>query len=69
LYFKNSGISGCEPAIVTSGPQDVVGHIETTYCIGPITRREFWEKQRSDMAHHGPCTCLDDYEIRALNSK
>ncbi|KAF1354277.1 hypothetical protein EJ07DRAFT_133379 [Lizonia empirigonia] len=53
LYFKDSGIAGCEPAIVTSGPQDVVGHVESTYCIGPITRREFWEKQRSDMQYHG----------------
>ncbi|KAF1837684.1 hypothetical protein BDW02DRAFT_576964 [Decorospora gaudefroyi] len=42
----------CEPAIVTSGPQDVVGHVESTYCIGPITRREFWEKKRSDMQYN-----------------
>jgi hypothetical protein len=61
LYFKDSDIPGCEPAIITSGPQDIVGHIESTYCIGPITRREFWEKQRSDMQYHGPCTWLHVY--------
>ncbi|KAI4947449.1 hypothetical protein J4E91_006803 [Alternaria rosae] len=61
LYFKDSGIAGCEPAIVTSGPQDVVGHIESTYCIGPITRREFWEKQRSEMQCHGPWTSSAEY--------
>ncbi|KAF1828217.1 hypothetical protein BDW02DRAFT_635315 [Decorospora gaudefroyi] len=61
LYFKDSGIAGCEPAIVTSGPQDVVSHVESTYCIGPITRREFWEKQRSDMQYHGPWTSSAEY--------
>ncbi|KAH7110055.1 kinase-like domain-containing protein [Dendryphion nanum] len=61
LYFKDSGIAGCEPAIVTTGPQDIVGHIESTYCIGPITRREFWEKQRSDMQYHGPWTSSAEY--------
>ncbi|XP_014561693.1 hypothetical protein COCVIDRAFT_33286 [Bipolaris victoriae FI3] len=50
----HTGIAGCEPAVVTSGPQDVIIHVESTYCIGPITRREFWEKQRSEMPHHGP---------------
>ncbi|KAI8933313.1 hypothetical protein NX059_009938 [Plenodomus lindquistii] len=61
LYFKNSSIAGCEPAIVTSGPQDVVSHIESNYCIGPITRREFWEKQRSDMQYHGPWASSAEY--------
>jgi hypothetical protein len=64
LYFKDSGIAGCEPAIVTSGSQDVVGHVESTYCIGRITPRDFWEKQRSDMQYHGPCKFLDVYETR-----
>jgi hypothetical protein len=69
LYFKDSGIAGCEPAIVTAGPQDVVGYIESHYCIGPTTRREFLEKQRSDMKCHGPCECPDATEIWNLDSR
>ncbi|KAB2098839.1 hypothetical protein AG0111_0g12958 [Alternaria gaisen] len=61
LYFKDSGIAGCEPAVVTNGPQDVDSHVESTYCIGPITRREFWAKQRSDMQYHGPWTSSAEY--------
>ncbi|KAJ4376327.1 Phosphotransferase enzyme [Neocucurbitaria cava] len=61
LYFKDSGIEGCEPVIVTDGPQDVIRHIESRFCIGPITRREFWEKQRSDMQYHGPWTSSKEY--------
>ncbi|RII14889.1 hypothetical protein CUC08_Gglean003811 [Alternaria sp. MG1] len=61
LYFKDSGIAGCEPAVVTNGPQDVDSHVESTYGIGPITRREFWAKQRSDMQYHGPWTSSAEY--------
>ena len=58
LYFKDSGIAGCEPALVESGPQDVASHIESTYCIGPITQSMFWKAQRSKMHYQGPCECL-----------
>ncbi|KAL6704899.1 Phosphotransferase enzyme [Coniothyrium glycines] len=61
LYFKDSGIAGCEPAVVREGVSDCVDHIEATYCIGPITRREFWEKERKEMHHHGPWTSCVDY--------
>lgn len=54
LCFKGNGIPGCEPAIITSGPQEVVSQAESTYCIGPITRKEFWEKERSNMECQGP---------------
>ncbi|CAN9473666.1 unnamed protein product [Alternaria alternata] len=60
ISFDN-GIAGCEPAVVTNGPQDVDSHVESTYCIGPITRREFWAKQRSDMQYHGPWTSSAEY--------
>ncbi|KAH7382206.1 kinase-like domain-containing protein [Pyrenochaeta sp. MPI-SDFR-AT-0127] len=56
LYFQDSNITGCEPAVVTSGPQDLMNQIESRYCIGPITRREFWEKERSNMPYRGPWT-------------
>ncbi|KAH7402342.1 kinase-like domain-containing protein [Phaeosphaeria sp. MPI-PUGE-AT-0046c] len=61
LYLKESGIAGCEPAFVTSGPQDVFGQVEANYCIGPVTRRELWEKERSDMQYHGPWASSVDY--------
>ncbi|KAF1358902.1 kinase-like protein, partial [Lizonia empirigonia] len=61
LYFQDSGIAGCEPAIVTNGPEDIIGHIESRYCIGPVTRREFWEKQHSDMHYHGPWISSTEY--------
>ncbi len=64
LYFQDSDIAGCEPAIVTDGPQDLIGRIESRYCIGPITRKEFWEKQRSAMDYHGPCECFKTDEVR-----
>ncbi|KAH5433184.1 hypothetical protein HBI32_055360 [Parastagonospora nodorum] len=61
LYFKDSGIEGCESAVVTTSPQDVAEHIKSKYSIGPITRREFWEKQRSEMQYHGPWTSSAEY--------
>ncbi|KAF1918998.1 kinase-like domain-containing protein [Ampelomyces quisqualis] len=61
LYFQDSGITGCEPAIVTNGRQDVISRIKSRYCIGPITRREFWERQRSDMQYHGPWRSSTEY--------
>ncbi|EMD61142.1 hypothetical protein COCSADRAFT_345271 [Bipolaris sorokiniana ND90Pr] len=54
LKIPGNGIPGCEPAIITSGPQEVVSQAESTYCIGPITRKEFWEKERSNMECQGP---------------
>ncbi|KAF1845084.1 uncharacterized protein K460DRAFT_354938 [Cucurbitaria berberidis CBS 394.84] len=61
LYFQDSGVAGCEPAIVTTGPEDTISHIESRYCIGPITRREFWDKQRSNMQYHGPWISSAEY--------
>ncbi|KAJ4983835.1 hypothetical protein SVAN01_10698 [Stagonosporopsis vannaccii] len=54
LYFRDSGIQGCEPAIVKNASQGSINHISSRYCIGPITRREFWKGQRSQMEYHGP---------------
>jgi hypothetical protein len=56
LYFKDSGISGCQPAEIESGPENVKDTIRSRFCIGPIVRREFWEKERSHMhQYQGPC--------------
>lgn len=55
MYFQESDIAGCEPAIVTNGLQDSSDYIKSRYCIGPVTRREFWEQELSDLEHHGPC--------------
>jgi hypothetical protein len=55
LYFKNSGIAGCEPAIVTDDPRDDADRIESRYCIGPITQREARDKERRGLPYHGPC--------------
>ncbi|KAJ8107220.1 hypothetical protein OPT61_g9014 [Boeremia exigua] len=61
LYFKDSGILNCEPVFITGAPQDTITKIETRYCIGPITQREFWQRQRGDMQHHGPWTSSAGY--------
>jgi hypothetical protein len=55
MYFKDSGIAGCESAIVIDGPRHDADRIESRYCIGPITRREAWDKERRELPHHGPC--------------
>jgi hypothetical protein len=55
LYFRDSGVTGCEPAIVTAGPKEVIDRIESQFCVGPITRREFWDKERCGLNYHGPC--------------
>ena len=56
LYLNNSGVAGCSPAVVTNTSQDTVDLVKSRYSVGPITRREFWEKERSTMQqHHGPC--------------
>lgn len=64
LYLKESDVAGCEPAIVTTGPQHVIGHVESTYCIGPVARREFWANQRSELEYHGPCKFLKECATR-----
>ncbi|UPX10411.1 Phosphotransferase enzyme [Ascochyta rabiei] len=61
LYFKDCGIAGCKPAVVTTCPQDVVDHIESRYSIGPITRREFWKEQHSDSRYQGPWISSAEY--------
>ena len=63
LYFKESEIVGCKPAVVTTSTKDVVDHIESRYCVGPITRSEFWEKQRGEVQYHGSCKCFDAHQI------
>jgi hypothetical protein len=56
LYFTESGIPRCEPAIITDGPPEVSDHIRSRFCIGPTVQREFWEKERSQMhEYQGPC--------------
>jgi hypothetical protein len=56
LYFKNSGFSGCGNAKATAASRELEDNIESRFAIGPIVRREFWAKERSDMhQYHGPC--------------
>lgn len=63
LYFSDSNIPGCEPAIATIDSQEISDRIRSRFCIGPIVRREFWEKERSDMRQHqGPCVYLSVYK-------
>ncbi|KAF2454103.1 kinase-like domain-containing protein [Lineolata rhizophorae] len=48
-------IPGCEPGTTTVDSREVSDCIKSRFCIGPIVRREFWEKERRDMyEHHGP---------------
>ncbi|KZF25507.1 kinase-like protein [Xylona heveae TC161] len=63
LYFNDSEIPGCEPAATTTGgSREVNNCITSRFCIGPIVRREFWEKERSDMhQYHGPWKSSVDY--------
>lgn len=57
LYFKDSGLSKCEPIKATAVSREVEDGIESRFSIGPMVRREFWAGERSDMHHyHGPCT-------------
>jgi hypothetical protein len=56
LYFKDSGVSGCVAAKATAGSREMEDDIESRFSVGPIVRREFWLKERSDMhQYHGPC--------------
>jgi hypothetical protein len=62
LYLKESDIPGCEPAGVTTGPQEARELIRSRFSIGPIARREFWKKERSKMhQYHGPWKTATDY--------
>ena len=54
IYFNKSSVAECSPAIVTNALQDIVDLVKSRYSIGPITRREFWEEERSKMQYHGP---------------
>ena len=58
LYFNGSDIKGCEPVVVTTGSHEVRDRIKSRFCVGPIVRREFWDKERCNMhQHQGPCKC------------
>lgn len=56
VYFSDSGILGCTPLndSVTFSNADSAHRLR--FSIGPIVRREFWEKERSVTGHQGPCT-------------
>jgi hypothetical protein len=56
LYFKSSRIPGYEATTATEVPQEVRDALNSRFCIGPVAKREFWEKERRNMhRHHGPC--------------
>lgn len=57
-------VQRCELAIVTAGPEDIANHVESTYHIRPITRREVQEKQRNNTKCHSPCKCLNAGKIQ-----
>ncbi|KAF2235077.1 hypothetical protein EV356DRAFT_523458 [Viridothelium virens] len=54
LYFNDCSVPDCAPMLATAGSQELCDTIQSRFCIGPIVRREFWEKERSEMRqHHG----------------
>lgn len=57
LYYKKDSFLGCETAQVTAGVVDGLRtDVAERFVIGPTVEREFWEKQRADMAiDRGPC--------------
>ena len=56
LYLTDSDIPGYEPAVTTVDSPEICSRIQSKFVIGPITRQEFWEKERSHMfQYHGPC--------------
>lgn len=57
LYYKKDSFPGCETAQVTASIMDSLrADVEKRFVIGPTVEREFWEKQRADMAiDHGSC--------------
>jgi hypothetical protein len=55
LYFRECGVEGCEPAVITGVPSEVAAHVKAKYCVGPIARREFYRGERKNMPYHGPC--------------
>jgi hypothetical protein len=57
LYYKKDSFPGCETAQVTASIMDSLrADVEKRFVIGPTVEREFWEKQRADMAiDRGPC--------------
>ncbi|RMD39186.1 hypothetical protein DV735_g5946, partial [Chaetothyriales sp. CBS 134920] len=62
LYFNGCGISGCKPLVATVDSEQVNDRIQPRFCIGPIVRREFWEKERSTMhQYHGPWQSSVEY--------
>ncbi|KAF2281620.1 uncharacterized protein EI97DRAFT_438940 [Westerdykella ornata] len=61
LYYADSGISKCEPAIAT-GPQEMADALKSRFCIGPTVQPEFWEKERRHMhQYQGPWTSAVEY--------
>ncbi|KAF2433867.1 phosphotransferase family protein [Tothia fuscella] len=51
LYYKKDSFPGCETAQVTASIMDSLrADVEKRFVIGPTVEREFWEKQRADMA-------------------
>ena len=59
LYFNDSDIPNCEPATTNVDSREINEYIKSRFYIGPIVRREFWEKGRSEMHQcHGPCMAL-----------
>ncbi|RJE24536.1 hypothetical protein PHISCL_03123 [Aspergillus sclerotialis] len=62
LYFKDSGIPGCETISTTDVAPDIGDTLNSRFSIGPIVQREFWGKGRANMhAHHGPWTSAEKY--------
>ncbi|KAF1951434.1 hypothetical protein CC80DRAFT_519375 [Byssothecium circinans] len=68
LYFHDSNIPGCEPAVATADSQNISDQIRSKFSIGPIVRREFWGKERSSMhQHHGPWKSAAEYLTSIAN--
>lgn len=57
LYYKKDSFPGCETVQVTASIMDSLrADVEKRFVIGPTVEREFWEKERADMAiYRGPC--------------
>jgi hypothetical protein len=58
LYFRDCGVEGCEPAVITGVEEEMAEHVKAKHCIGPIARRAFYQGERKDLPYHGPCKSL-----------
>ncbi|KAF2463332.1 uncharacterized protein BDR25DRAFT_329731 [Lindgomyces ingoldianus] len=63
LYYKKDSFPGCETAQVTASVmENLRTDVAKRFVIGPTVEREFWEKQRANMAiDRGPWTSAREY--------